>query len=56
MTRPNARADCMARSRKQIPFCGIFTTRRIVKCQRYLAAHGLPHSARVAAVFIGRQR
>ncbi|MDP9175634.1 MAG: hypothetical protein M3O30_17460 [Planctomycetota bacterium] len=46
-------AAAAKRKRSRTPaFLGYMTTRRIVKGQRYLRDHGLPHSAGVAAIRI----
>lgn len=49
-----ARAARKAESRQRMPFCGIMVTPGMVKGQRYLRDHGLPHSERVASVVIQR--
>lgn len=42
------------RARQRIPYNGVAVSQKIVKSHRYLRAHGLPHSERVANVIIPR--
>lgn len=59
-TRPAKRARSLAQAARKeaaadrIRHCGVIVDRRMVLNHRYLAEQGLPHSKRVAGVFVGR--
>lgn len=46
------RATEKAKAKTTIKHGGVYVTKGMVKTQRYLAEHGLPHSKSVAAVHI----